>query len=174
MQLDSLIIADAVSTPPDDKFYVHGGGISRLEVPMLPFPIPMGVLLRLKIDDDDLRRSHHFRVALIGPLRRPNVPGIEFDTFAPDVEPPPLVDGEERFTHIALQINAVAVRSGLYRLEVHIDGELVRSVPIPVVLSGGRGRVATEHEWPHESEPVTPPTRVKRPPPSRKKAKRRR
>ncbi len=167
MELETLIIADAVSTPPDDKFYVHGGGISRLEVPVLPFPIPIGVLLRLKLDDEDLRRSHHFRVALIGPLGVPNVPTIEFDASPPDKEPAPLAEGEERFSHIAIQINAVAVNSGLYRLEVHIDGELVRSVPIPVVLMSGPVQAPVEREWPHGAEAIAQPARTKRkrPPP---------
>lgn len=148
MELETLIVAEAVSTPPDDKFYVHGGGISRFEVPVLPFPIPVGVLLRVKLDDDDLLRSHHFRVALIGPLGRPNVAPAEFDVAGLDEEPPVLVDGEERFANIALQINAVAVRVGLYRLEVEIDGEAVRDVPIPVVLAEASEERITDREWP--------------------------
>ncbi len=78
MELDSLILADAVSTPPDDKFYIHGGGFSRYEVPGLPFPVPLGVLIRLKVDDEDLHKSHQFLVAFIGPTGLPNVPPVEF------------------------------------------------------------------------------------------------
>ncbi len=147
MELETLIIADAVSTPPDDKFYVHGGGISRLEVPVLPFPIPIGVLLRLRLDEEDRGRSYQFRIALIGPLGQPNVPAIELEAAVPADELPQLVEGEELFTSIAVQINAVAVRPGLYHLDVDIDGATVRNVPIPVILTGSEQRGA-DREWP--------------------------
>ncbi len=147
MELETLIVADAVSTPPDGKFYVHGGGISRLEVPMLPFPIPLGVLLRFRIDEDDLNRSHRVALVLIGPADIPNVPGIEFD-LAPPEEPPTLAPGEEHFTQIGMQINAVAVRAGLHHLQVDLDGERVRHVPIPVIVAEGPRPIVAPREWP--------------------------
>jgi len=151
--LDALILADAVSTPPDDKFYIHGGGFSRYEVPALPFPVPLGVLIRLKVEASDLHKSHHFRVAFIGPTGLPNVPPVEF-VGNPPTETAELVEGEERFVNIALQIGAVAVRDGLYHLELHIDGHLARRVPLPVVVTGGQAQATSGHEWPQAGEPA--------------------
>jgi hypothetical protein len=62
------------------------------------------------------------------------------------------------------------VRTGLYRLEVNIEGEAVRTIPIPVVQTPAHGQVTTEREWPNQIEL---PARVKRAAP-RKNAKRRR
>ena len=180
MELDALIIADAVSTPPDDKFYIHGGGFSRYEVPLLPHPIPLGVLLRLRVHDEDLTRTHKFGVALIGPLGVPNVPAVEFEATPPAVTTE-LAEGEEQFANIALQIGAVAMRAGLYHLEVHINGELARRVPLPVVLVAEQPAAPSAHEWPEgaarapsrrastSSSAKAKPVKAKRPPPKRKR-----
>jgi hypothetical protein len=150
VKIDTIILADAVSTPPDGKFYIHGGGFSRYEVPMLPFPIPLGVLIRLKIEEGDLDRPHHFRVALVGPTGNPNVPPIELEATAPpDVVGP--AEGEERFANIALHIPAVAVRDGLYHLEVHVEDELERRIPLPVMVAPGGPRIPAEPEWPEQA-----------------------
>lgn len=147
MELETLIVADSVSTPPDGKFYIHGGGISRLEVPSLPFPIPLGILLRLRIEsEDDLRRSHRVGVVLRGPRGVPNVPGVEFDLAPP--EDLPLLEGEEQFANVSLQINAVAVLAGLYRVEIALDGETVRELPIPVIVAEGPQPFGELREWP--------------------------
>jgi hypothetical protein len=173
MELETLIVADAVSTPPDDKFYVHGGGISRLEVPTLPFPMQLGVLLRFKIEKDDLTHSHRVGVVLIGPANVPNVPGIEFD-LAPPEELPALAPGEERFANVGMQINGVAVRAGLHRLQVDLDGKRVRDVPIPVIVVAGAEPIPMPREWPQASPPNRErgrphPAKRKRPPQPPKK-----
>ncbi|HYJ22604.1 MAG TPA: hypothetical protein VEW07_11360 [Solirubrobacterales bacterium] len=146
MELDTLILADAASTP-NDKFYIHGGGFSRYELPGLPAPMPLGVLLRVRVSEADMKTEHVFRIAFIGPTGLPNVPPVDLVAFPPE-EIPPLLPGEERFAHVALQIPAMAVREGLYHLELHIDGELARKIPLPVVVTGEVGDVVTEHEWP--------------------------
>lgn len=169
MELETLIVADGVSTPPDGKFYIHGGGISRVEVPQLPFPMPLGVLLRFRVDDDDLLRSHRIALVLIGPRGVPNVPGVEFDLAAPD-DLPEAVAGEERFTNVGLQINAVAVLGGLYHLQVDLDGKRVRNVPIPVIVPSGVEAFPMPREWPQIAPPVAPrrgPQPAKRKPPQK-------
>ncbi len=165
MELETLVVADAVSTPPDGKFYVHGGGISRLEVPTLPFPMQLGILLRFRIDENDLTRSHRVGVVLIGPANLPNVPGIEFD-LAPPEELPTLAPSEERFTNVGMQINGVAVRAGLHRLQVDLDGERVRNVPIPVIVEAGAESIAMPREWP---QTITPNRERRGPHPANRK-----
>ena len=148
MLLETLIVADGVSTPPDGKFYVHGGGISRLEVPKLPFPIPLGILLRLRVeDDDDYARTHQVGIVLIGPRGLPNVPGVEFELAAPDDAQEPL-ESEERVANVALTINAVAVHGGVYTLKVDLDGETVRELPLPLIVTDGARSMLVPQEWP--------------------------
>jgi hypothetical protein len=151
MEVDAVILADAVSTPPgESKFYVHGGGFSRYEVPGVPFPVPLGVLIRLRIEPDEEAVAHHFKVALIGPTGLPNVPPAEFEFPPLEGQREDLLEGEERFIHIGLRIAAVIVRLGLYHLNLEIDGQLLRSVPLPVKLMEGGVPPPPddEGEWP--------------------------
>jgi hypothetical protein len=148
MELDALILAEAVSATPDGNFFIHGGGFSRYEVPALPFPIPLGVLVRLAVDDDEIRGvAHHFRVAFIGPTGHPNIPPIEFDS-EPTTELSPLLEGEQRYLQIALRFGAVIVRQGLHLLELAIDGDLIKSIPVPVTVMEGPAEFPPEREWP--------------------------
>ncbi len=165
MELDTLIIADAVSTPPDGKFNILGGGISRCTVPELPFPIPLGVLARLRVENRDLKKDHQFMVQLIGPAGIPNVPPFEIVGSPQEEANDGLADGEERFVHFSVQIPAVAARAGLYHLEFHINGKLARSVPLPVVVGDG------DERDPKNGKASKP--KAKRPPPPPKKRPRR-
>ena len=136
---------------------------------MLPFPVPLGVLIRLKLDERDVHESHHLPVAFIGPTGLPNVPPVELVAGPPaDI---PQLEGEERFANIALQIGAVLVRAGLYHLELHIDGRLARSLPLAVVVTGGQVHSASAREWPQDGQSAQAgrPTRAAAP----SKAKRR-
>jgi hypothetical protein len=134
MKLDALILADAVSTPPDGRFYVHGGGLTRYEIPGLPAMIPLGVLARLRAEDDDIGKESIFRFTLIGPTGLPNVEPVEASVTVEDHEMNRL-EGEETFLNLGLQIPGLAVRDGLYRLELRMDGRIVRNVPLPVVVN---------------------------------------
>jgi hypothetical protein len=147
VELDTLIIADAVSTPPDGKFYVHGGGFSRYEVPALPFPLPLGVLIRLRLEDADFGQSFQLGVTLIGPTGNPNVPGVEIGLSPPPDSEPALV-GEERSANIALQIPATAQREGVHRLEITLGGVVVATRSLPVQLIGPPLDIAIGQERP--------------------------
>ena len=71
----------------------------------------------------------------MGPAGVPNTYPIEGEAV-----PPPgnsadsLIPGEERYLNIAVNIPAFAVRDGLYRLQFELDGNLVRELPLPVVV----------------------------------------
>jgi Family of unknown function (DUF6941) len=132
VRLDAFILADAVSTPGDGKFYIHGGGLSRFVVPMLPFPLGVGLFIRFEVDDADLTRQHHLRVVVYGPVG-PNLPPLDIVAEPPE-EPSPLLPDEQRFMQVGLMLPLAVVRTGLYRVELELDGELVRSLPVPLVL----------------------------------------
>jgi hypothetical protein len=138
LRLNALLVADAVSAPPDGKFYIHGGGLTRLTVPIIPFPIPqLGVFVRLEVgEDEDLIGSvHEFRFALtdpdgvalgVPPKFQAAIPGPP--PGAPGPEP-----GEQRFVVLAVNLAGIIVgRTGLHTLEFHVDDELLGEVPLPV------------------------------------------
>ncbi len=137
MRLDAFLLADAVSTPGDGKFYIHGGGLSRFMVPALPFPLGVAVFVRFEVDSSDLQQPHHFRVEVLGPVGR-NIQPIPFESEAMD-EVPPTQEGEQRFMQVALNLPLVIVREGLYRFELYVDDELVKTIPIPLHVVRGNG-----------------------------------
>jgi hypothetical protein len=133
MRLDAFMLADAVSTSDDGKFFIHGGGISRFVVPMLPYPLGVAVFIRFEVEDTEIRQAHRFRVAVLGPVG-PNIQPLDFESVSAE-EPPPVLDGEQRFMQIGLNLPLGIIRTGLYRVELYLDGELLRSIPVPLVLA---------------------------------------
>jgi hypothetical protein len=134
MRLDTFLLADAASTPGDGKFYIHGGGLSRFVVPMLPFPLGVALFIRFEVDDAEVGEAHHLRVVVYGPVG-PNIAPLEI-IAEPWEDPPPLLPGEQRFMQVALNLPLAIVRPGLYRIELEADGELVRSLPVPLIVEG--------------------------------------
>ena len=132
MRLDAFFLADAASTPGDGKFYIHGGGLSRFVVPMLPFPLGVAAFIRFEVDVADIRQAHQFRVAVLGPVG-PNIRPLDFQSI-PEDEPSPLLDGERRFMQIGLNLPLFIVRPGLYNVELHADGDLLRSIQVPLIV----------------------------------------
>lgn len=135
MKLDAVILADAVATPDGDKFFIHGGGITRIEVPELPADIPFQVLARFRVEPEDWVREHNLEFVLVGPQEIPNVDPIRL-TAVPPAGEPDLAEGEEEFLNLPVEVPAFAVREGLYHLEIYIGKELVRRQPLPVIEVG--------------------------------------
>lgn len=166
MRLDTFLIADAV-TAAESRVYIHAGSLTRLNVPMLPFPVSqLGLYLRLQADkDSELRKKHLLRIVIMGPAGIPNIAPMEFPLMPQEL--PPLLEGEQRFMDIAINIGGITIyRAGLHNIEVYLDGDLLRSTPLPVQL----GMQAPE------PEPQSVPKRApkKRPPaPPKKQARRR-
>ncbi|HET9395343.1 MAG TPA: hypothetical protein VFO36_04740, partial [Nitrospiraceae bacterium] len=132
VKLDTLILADAV-TIADGKCFVHGGGFTRYDIANLPAPIPIGIFARLLIEDGDYEAPHHIVFSLFGPTGDLNVPAVGVQAIPP-ADLPPLAEGEEPAVQISAEIPAVAVRVGVYRFEMTVDGTLVRTLEFPVLL----------------------------------------
>ena len=180
MRLDTFIIADAVAAPSDDgKFYIHGGGLSRFEVPVVPFPMPLAVLIRLEVTEDELRFAHHLLITLRGPAGVPNIPPLDLETRSEE-SPKPLLDEELRFIQVALTLPAQVVKLGVFHLELCVDGKKLGDIPLPVKMADAEQMFSFEHGDDDvirlaPGVPVRGPApRAKRPPPPPKKAKRRR
>jgi hypothetical protein len=140
MRLNALLLADAVSAPPDGKFYIHGGGLTRLAVPALPFPIPqLGVFVRLEIEEGEIGQTHEFKFELtdpdgdpVGPIQPPR---FRAQLPSPPPDAPKPEEGEQRFVVLAINISGLSVgRKGLHNFSFCIDGDVLGSVPLPVTL----------------------------------------
>lgn len=134
MRLDAFLLADAVSTPPDGKVYIHGGGFTRLTLPVLPFVVPaIGVMIRIEISEKELLKEHDYRLTWLDPAGDKVMPPMEFNGKADDA--PPLAEGERRYIIVGVNMGGIPItRAGCYSIEFHIDGELMRSEPVPVVV----------------------------------------
>jgi hypothetical protein len=133
--VNAFLIADAVSAPPDGKFYIHGGGLTRLTVPSLPFPVPqLGMFVRLEVETAELGQSYEFRFTLTDPdgVSLGSLPQFE----APIPDPPvPFEEGEQRFVVLAINIGGILVgRTGLHLLTFLVNNEPLGSLPLPVVV----------------------------------------
>lgn len=135
MRLNALLVADAVSAPPDGKFYIHGGGLTRLTVPQMPFVVPrLALFIRLEVDADEVGTSHEFCVEFRDPQGGPRGALSPFTAIIPPPVPE-LVEGEERFVVITLNIAGIPIeQAGLHSLVFLIDGEVVSQTQFPVLL----------------------------------------
>lgn len=171
MKFDALILADA-ATVVGEKFFIHGGGLTRYEVPGLPAQIPLSVLIRFLVEDGDLDQEKRLTLTLLGPQGIPNVAPVEIGAVYTTPEAGTVVEGQQQFLQIALSIPAVAVREGLYKVELRLDGKLAKRVPFPVVVNPGLAAVSTAPDPINGTPPSKP--KAKRPPPPPQKAKRQR
>ncbi len=134
MQVDYLVLADAVSVA-EGKHYIHGGGWDNLFVSSLPAVHPMlGVAVRLRIPREETGQQLALEVDVIGgeqetsilnePLR-----GIVNAERLPDTAP-----GGDLLLHLALSItNLYFEGAGPYSVVLRVDGELLAESRFSVI-----------------------------------------
>ena len=135
MRIDTFLLADA-ATSAEGKLYIHGGGISRINVESLPMVLPsLAVLIRWVVDADELADDHLAEFSLTDPDGEPLVPKTPLAIPSSELQQGHLADGEERYVVLGLTFGSLAFRKvGVHRFVVWLDGEEVRSMPLPVVL----------------------------------------
>lgn len=173
MRLDTFFIADAVTPAQDGKFNVLGGGLTRFEVPEVPFPMTLAVVIRIEVSDEELlASSHKLSITLRGPLGVPNIPTLEIQS-GPEESLDPILEGEQRFLQLGMSLPAQVIRLGLYHLELEVDGDLLGSIRLPVT-KGESAQVLAIPQQVASHAPASRRATTKRPPPPPKKAKHRR
>lgn len=132
MRLDTILIADHAASTPDGKMYINGAGITRLNVPMLPFALPLfAVVARWKVEPEDVG-SHSLLVRVVSPSGIDLLPSESVPVDV--VENPTSVEGEERHLQMAMNFGGLPVlEEGVYTLSIEMDGEVQREVTLPVV-----------------------------------------
>ncbi len=73
VELDFLMLAEG-ATAINGKLYVHGGALSQVNVPQLPFPAQLAVAGRLTGGVDELGAEHTFSVYVVQPDGEPVFP----------------------------------------------------------------------------------------------------
>jgi hypothetical protein len=136
LRLDAFLLADH-SAVSEGKLYVNGGGVTRLNVPTIPFAIPsLSVIVRYLIEGPEDHREHAVGVRLETPS------GVNVFPAEPvgraDVGPPSGAPDEEQFLQLSLNFGGVPiVELGTYVLSAMLNDEVMRRMTLPVVLVDG-------------------------------------
>lgn len=133
MRLGMLMLADNAAGA-DGKLYIHGGGISRITPPTIPWTHPMLTLvLRLDFDSiDDILARHELVFAILDP-EGTTIAGPGDLTLDRDEPPPGILKGEPLYTHVALTIAPITFeREGLHEVHIDLDGAPAIRLALPV------------------------------------------
>ena len=132
MRLDVVMLADHAAVC-EGKLYVNGGGITRFQVPTVPFALPgLGVVLRFRTYPEDMG-EHQFQIAFINPDGLQVLPP---DPVPVLVESPrDGLEGEESFAQVVLGFTGLPILiTGMHTFRISWDDELLREFCIPVNL----------------------------------------
>jgi Family of unknown function (DUF6941) len=136
MRLDAFLLADAARVADDGKLYIHGGGVTKIEAPSLPWLVPrLSVALRFQVEDEDFDGWPPGMVRLV--FQAPDRGEILHAVLPfPDEPPTGGVEGEEVFLQLVLNLEPLPVAiTGAHRFELSLDERMLRVLPLPVVLA---------------------------------------
>jgi len=130
MLADHAVVAEG-------KIYVNGGGITRINVPVLPFAVPMlSMVLRYMIEGPGDRAAHTLEMQFETPSGISLFPEASIDVVIP--ESANRAPGEEEYAQTLVTMGGVPIiETGIHKYSVWWDGELVRAFALPVVLTEG-------------------------------------
>lgn len=132
MRLDVCLLAEAAAGY-DGKLFVHGGGVTRIVAPIIPWTHPqLALVVRLELEDGDTQQEHELAVQIEDPSGDPIVPRA---TFPIQVGEFLGVEGEGAYVNFALTISPLTFgRAGLHRFLIEVNGDPVRTLTLPVVI----------------------------------------
>jgi hypothetical protein len=133
MELDTFMLADAATGTPDGKLFIHGGGITRITPPIIPWTHPqLAIVARLRMAAEDWDQVHELQLSLLDPGGALITPSAPITIPAPPR--PPHAEGEEQYVQLALGIASPTFAvEGLYRVELRRGDDVLRSFPLPVL-----------------------------------------
>ena len=128
MRLDFCIVAEAAHAT-GGKLYIHGGALSNIAPPALPWLQPqLAFVLRVELEEGEDHEDHEIRLVMCAPSGEQVVPTLGVPLLAEHV--PPRTPGRPIFLNMALTVGSIPIHEhGDYRLEVRVDDELVHVEP---------------------------------------------
>jgi hypothetical protein len=136
MELETFLLADA-AVVAEGKLFVLGGGISRLAAPSFPWLHPqLAVVLRMRLEPDEISLGRTVSLRMPGPDGSFAIPPAELRV--PPGQSAELPD-EVVFLQLALTIAPVPFQApGTYQFEIAVDGHVIRTMALPVILAEGQ------------------------------------
>ncbi|MDQ3630024.1 MAG: hypothetical protein M3417_01850 [Actinomycetota bacterium] len=127
-----MLLADHAAVS-EGKLFINGGGITRFNVPSLPFAIPtLSVVIRMLADEGD-HGDHRLLLEFLNP---DNVQTMPPEPAIVTVSPPPpeVVPGEEYYIQVVASFGGLPIlRSGVHRFRMSWDEERIRELTLPVI-----------------------------------------
>jgi hypothetical protein len=134
VRLDWALLANAAEGPPDGLVYILGAGIDTLWRDQFPAPFGGAMVLRVVTNRLESAKSHRVEIRCSDEdgnamLAQPIV--LSVPPRDPPREHPP---GWDLAANIVINLAAVRFeRPGIYRFEILVDEELVRTLPFRMV-----------------------------------------
>lgn len=130
MNLDAFLLAEAAVTL-NGKLYIHGGGITEIEAPLLPWTHPqLAMVIRLSATPQEADEEHELGMVITDPANEVIFPRYPF----PVPERPSASVSDEIFFDLTLTLSPVTFAvAGSHRVVIDLDGTIVRSTQLLVV-----------------------------------------
>lgn len=122
MQALGAFLADAITTSPDGKFNVLGGGVELLSGPTYPLgPMNLAVFARLSVDDDEVGTTRRWKIVIEAPDDAGTVANIEnaFTVNRSETTPELRPIMNLIFAFYGLKLD----RPGMYTVIVSVEGQ---------------------------------------------------
>lgn len=135
MRLDFLLLADA-ATEAGGKLYIHGAGITRLQVPNFPWAQPLSLIARFVLESEaDAAAERHFSFQVVDPSGNELLPPLTATLHPKDATSGErVVEGEQRYLQVILNMHTLQlITPGIYQLVVDVNGREVGRMSLPVV-----------------------------------------
>ena len=126
MRLHFLFLADA-ATGAEGKLYIHGGGLTEIHPPALPWRHPqIAVVFRLEVEPGDEARDHSLQLRVVGPQDEPVTPIFEMPLSRGEI--PSRTGDRPIFVQAAITMAPLPVdKLGDHHVVLVVDGEPVGS-----------------------------------------------
>ncbi len=127
-----FMLADAAAAF-NGKLYIHGGGIGRIDAPVIPWAQPsMALVARFLLKEEELGKPRRLGIRLLDPDGAHAMPPADAEGALE--RPGEVVEGEEFHLQLVLTVGPVLfAREGIFRFELRVDGKTAREIPLPVV-----------------------------------------
>ena len=134
MRLDWALLANAAEGPPNGLVYILGAGIDTLWREQFPAPFGGALVLRLLSSRIESDRAHKVEVHCVDEDGAPGLNQPLVLNLPPRPVPPEHPHGWDLASNIVVNLAGVAIpKAGLYRFEILIDNQQVRSLPFRAV-----------------------------------------
>ncbi|MHB2016590.1 MAG: DUF6941 family protein [Candidatus Xenobia bacterium] len=129
MNIDAVLCD--VATVREGLLHVLGAGITRTQHESFPSQVELTLALWITANAKESGANRNLKVSVVGP--GDNV----FSNLEATVsfgDPSALKDGELFCLPVAMRLASPIPKAGLYKVDIEVDGKMVRSLPMVAVL----------------------------------------